>query len=213
MAGWRDLTLPAIAAITGGPASAETSPDDDLRRLLKVSEMDLRPVLLYFHYPHEEGEKASAEGKLSKKQCDQLVGEEVSRWALLYRCYEVDMGKSDRKVAERLGAGPGTSYAVVNGKLEVVARSGPIANDKAIAKFLGDTLRDGCPSLWSDLGKQLEDQKSLLAEARKLAAKKDWKAAQEKYDLIVRSDLRIGDWWDEAAREADRIAQKAEQSR
>lgn len=211
-----DLVLPAISAITGETPKEDATPvtvDDELRRILKVSEFDIRPVFLYFHYPHEDAEKPTGEGKVSKKQCTELVDEQVSRWALLFRCYEVDMGKSDKKVADRVGAGSGTSYAVVNGKLEVIAKSGPIATSKAIGTFLENSLREGSPALWADIQKRLDEQKALLEEARKLAAKKEWKAAQEKYDLIVRSDLRIGAWWDDAAKEADRVAAKAAQEK
>ena len=209
-----DLVLPAFAVPTGEtPKEGPITQEDDLRRILKVSEFDIRPVLLYFHYPHEDDEKLTPEGKLSKKQCAQLVDEQVARWALLFRSYEVDMAKSDRKAAERLGAAAGTSYSVVDGKLAVIAKTGPMASSKATAQFLESALRDGAPALWADVQKRLEEQKAILDEARKLAAKKEWKAAQEKYDLVVRSDLRIGDWWDDAAKEADRVAQKAAQEK
>jgi hypothetical protein len=208
-----DLVLPAPTAVTGDNgeslSSGEKSADDRLRRLLGVSEMDPRPVLLYFHYPHEEDERLSSEGRISKKQCGSVDEEKVARWCLLYRCYEVDMGRSDRKSAERLGAGPGTSFAVVNWKLEAVAKSGPMTKPEAVMKFLEDGLRVGFADYWKDVAKRIDEQKALLAEARKLADKKDWKAAKERYDQIRTSEFRVYDDWDDAVTEANRVTDKA----
>jgi len=212
-----DLVLPAPAAVTGDDgksaaadekSSAEAS-DLRLRRMLGVSEMDPRPVLLYFHYPHEEDDRLTSEGRISKKQCGSVDEEQAARWFLLYRCYEVDMGRSDRKVAERLGAGPGTSFAVVNWKLEAVAKSGPMSKPEAVTKFLEDGLRVGFPDYWKDVEKRVAEQKTLLAEARKFADKRDWKAAKERYDQIRASDFRIYDDWDAAVAEAVRATDKA----
>lgn len=184
--------------------------------------MDPKPAFLYFHFPHDEkGEKGergekdkvSADGRVSKKQCGQLVDDEVARWCALFKCYEVDMAKSDRAAADRLGAGTGTSYAVVDGKVQVVAKCGPAANSKAMVAFLKETLQSSCPTYWDGLQKRLEEQKSLLDEARKLAARKDWAAALEKYDLIRLSDLRIGDFFDDAVSEAAKVEAKVQQQK
>src|SRR5262245_53781333 len=102
-----DLTLPPMTVTTGDAKSGEKpeSPEEVLRHLLRTSDMDLTPVFLYFHYPHGDKSELTADGKASKKQCITMVDEQISRWSLLYRCYEVDMSVSDRKTAERLGAG------------------------------------------------------------------------------------------------------------
>jgi hypothetical protein len=198
-----------VTAESGSAGSAAKSADDELRHLLRVSEMDPRPVLLYFHYPHESDDKSTPEGRISKKQCGSVDEEKVARWCLFYRCFEVDMGRSDRKTAERLGAGPGTSFSVVDWKLEAVAKSGPIAKPEGLTKYLEDALHNAFPDYWAGIEKQVTEQKALLAEARKLAAKKDWKAAKERYDKIRTSDFRIYDDWDDAVTEAGRVAEKA----
>jgi hypothetical protein len=210
---WRDLVLPALAASTGPESGAGL--DDQLRGLLKVSDMDPKPALLYFHFPHEEKEKdkVSAEGRVSKKQCGNLVDDEVARWCSLFKCYEVDMAKSDRGAADRLGAGAGTSYAVIDGKLQVAAKSGPLANSRATVQFLRETLQASCPVYWDGLQKRVEEQKVVLEEARKLAARKDWGPALEKYDLIRLSDLRIGDFFDDAVSEAAKVEAKVQQQK
>lgn len=171
--------------------------------------MDPRPVLLYFHYPHEKDDEVTPEGKISKKQCVSILDDAVSRWCVLYRCYEIDMSRSDRRTAERLGAGTGTSFSVVNGKLEVVARSGPLATVKAVTTFLGDALRKGSPEYWAGLEKRIEEQRATLAEARKLAAKRDWAAARARYDEVRNSDLRVADFWEDAVTEGAQADAKA----
>lgn len=213
---WMDLVLPAQAAVTadtsGGDSGKATSADQALQRLLGVSEMDPRPVFLYFHYPHEDVEKLTPDGRVSKKQCLSVDEEQVARWCLLYRCYEIDMGRSDKKSAERLGAGPGTSFAIVNWKLDAVAKSGPISKPEGVIKFLQDGLKNSFPEIWKGVEERVAEQKTLLAEARKLAAKKDWKAAQERYDRIRTSETRIYEEWDDAVDEAGRVAEKVRQA-
>jgi hypothetical protein len=171
--------------------------------------MDPRPIFLYFHYPHEDDEKSTPDGRASKKQCGSVDEEKVARWCLLYRCYEVDMGRSDRKSAERLGAGPGTSFAIINGKFEAVAKSGPIAKPEGVAKFLEDALKTSFPDMWKVVEERVAEQKTLLAEARKFAAKKEWKAAAERYEKIRTSDTRIYEEWDDGVNEALRVIEKA----
>lgn len=216
---WMDLVIPALAAPTGTDGTEEArikAEVDQIRKMVKVSDFDLKPAFLYFHYPHDDDvkeRKLTPEGRVSKKTCELLVEEEIARWALLFRCFEVDMSKSDRAAATRVGAGTGTSFAVVNGKTQVVGQSGPFANAKAAAAFLRDSLKTASPDLWTDIQRQLDEQKKVLDEARALAAKKDWKAAKERYELVVKSDLRVGDWWDGAAKEYDRIVIKAEGDR
>lgn len=208
-----DLKLPALdpGPATGGDGKAEDA-DTRVRRILKVSEWDLKPVLLYFHYPHEDEDKPTADGRASKKQCGQLIEEEFSRWGILFRCYEVDMSASDRAFAEKVGAGTGTSFALVNGKGEPFARSGTFANVKALRDWLQKSLKDGTPLYWDALQKQVAEQKTLLEEARALAKKQDWKAAKTRYDEIRGSTLRIGEHWDAALDEAAKVEAKAKRS-
>ena len=210
---WMDLTLPAPTVTTadGQTGAKAENADDVLRRLLRVSEMDMRPVLLYFHYPHGDKAETTSDGRVSKKQCMTMVDEQVSRWSLLYRCYEVDMAVSDRKTAERLGAGKGTSFSVVNGKLEVVGRSDAVTTSKAVAQFLRQSLETGCSTYWGTLQKQIDDQKAILDEARKLAAKKDWKAAKARYDEIRQSEVRVGEFWDDVFDEGAKVDTKAKE--
>lgn len=235
-----DLILPAIAATTGeskpadGAKPADTAKPADgadakaadpaateseevraqLRRLVKVSEFDLKPAFLYFHYPHEDDDKKlTPDGRTSKRQCEIMADEQVARWAMLFRCFEVEMGRSDRSTAGRLGAVQGTCYAVVGGKVNVIGKSGPFANAKTAAAFLRDTLKTASPDLWAEVQRRVEEQKVVLAEARKHMEKREWKAAVEKYDLIVKSDLRIGDFWDDAAKEWQRATEKAASDR
>jgi len=203
-----DLVLSAISAGTGDQGTQEQSESDQLRRMVRVSPMDLKPAFLYFHHPHEDP-KPDADGRASKKQCGLLVDDQVCRWASLFRCWEVDMGKSDAATAAKLGAEAGTSFSVVDGELKIAAHSGPFATSKATVQFLRDSLEKGNPEYWGQIQKRLEEQKAVLAEARSLASKKKWKESSEKYDELLQSDLRIGDFWDDMLAESVKVKDKA----
>jgi len=163
--------------------------------------MDPRPTLLYFHHPHEDVEKPGAAGKASRKLCRMLAEEAFARWGLLVRCFEVDAENSDAKVLERLGAGDGPSFAIVDENLAVVAKSGSFVNAKTAAAFVRDAVTAKFPAYWKSVSERIEEQKKLVAEARALAKQKKFDEAVARYDTVVWSDLRVGDFFDDACKE------------
>jgi hypothetical protein len=183
--------------------------DEHLRGLLEVHALDPRPALLYFHYDHEGDAAKSPLGKASRRQCNVLDDEQVARWSYLYRCLEVDVVGSEAALLERFGAGKGPSFAVVDGGLEVVARSEALGDSKQMAAFLRTTLAGKLPAYWAEVEGQLAVQREALAEARRLEKQRRYRDALEQYELVSRSQLRVGDFWDTALEATRDVEKKA----
>jgi hypothetical protein len=208
-----EVSLAAIPVVT--PKAGEPAPktlDDHLRETLRIHRMDPRPAFLYFHWPHETDPDSKAkpgpDGRRSSKLCDLLGDDAFTRWGSLVRCIEVDASMSDAKILERLGVGEGPSFAIVDERLEVVARSGAFGSAKGAAAFVKETLASKCGEYWKSVQARLEEQKKALAEARSFAKRKEWRESLARYDLIRRSDLRIADFFDDAVREAADVERK-----
>ncbi len=188
-----------------GEQEEKVSEDDRIRRVFRISAMDPKPVLLYFHFDHEDAKL----GKTSLKQCGQLNDETVARWSQLYHCVEVDTALSSRKAVERFGAGTKPSFAILNSDLEVVAKSSAVGS-KQLVTFLKTTVEKKFPEYWTEVTRRLEEQKKAVSEARTLAKKRDLDGAIMRLQEVRWSELRIGPWWDDAVKEFNRIERKME---
>ena len=197
---WIEISLTAPATVTGDAAAIGL--DEHLTSLFALHPLDQRPTLLYFHHDHdpdvEAGEKLTAHGKASKKQCDAIDDETVARWSRLYTCLVVDVGSSESTLLKRFQAGDGPSFAVVNTKLEVVATSGALRNSKSVASFFEKTTEKHFPEYWEDVREQLDEQKSMFKEVRSLAKKGEHRDALDRLVVITQSNLRIGKHYDDA---------------
>lgn len=215
---WIEIKLPAAGAVTPADGGKAETHEERLKKLLRIHDMDPRPVFLYFHFGHEDVKKSSdltPEGKASAKQCGVMAEAEFTRWGPLVRCVEVNMDASDRATAESLGIGAGPSYALVAHDLSVIAKSEDFTNGKAAATFIRSTLSTakGFTDYWKALQTRTEEQKTLLAQARDLVKQKKPEEALATYDQIRFSELRIGEFFDEACAEAAKIeAQLAEKA-
>jgi hypothetical protein len=212
---WDEATLPAVSVVTpSAPGEKVETPEDLLRRAVKVTTWTPSLTLLYFHTPHEELEKSKLVGAAGQtmRQCKTFHDEQVARWLSLYHPVEVDMGKSDAKAAERLGCKDGAIFAVVDQDLNVLATSKVIETSEGVKSFLEKTLKsEACKSFWAPYAKQMEEQKAELAAARALAKQEKWKEASEKYASILATPIfRVsGDLYDVAVKESAKAARKA----
>lgn len=189
------------------------SPDELLSRTLNVSKWNPSLTLLYFHTPHEDVEKGKLAGAAlaTFKQCRTFHDEQVVRWLALYHPVEVDMGKSDAKTAERLGCKEGVLFAVIDQHMNVLATSKGVEKPEQVEAFLKTTIKsEACKTYWTAIQSQIDEQKKALEEARALVKQEKFKEAMEKYTLILNSKVRVADFYDDAAKEAGKIARKAD---
>jgi hypothetical protein len=213
---WDEATLPSVAVITqsGDKTEKVETPEAILRRTLKISEWNPGLTLLYFHTPHEDLTKDKLVGAAmaSLKQCKTFSNDKVIRWLSLYHPVEVDMGKSDLKSAERLGFKDGAIFSIIDQDLNVLATAKPSVESAAVESFLKTTLKsDKAAKHWAMVQTQIDEQKKALDSARALAAQKKWKEASAQYDLALNSNIRVAEWYDEAAKEAEKARRKADQ--
>lgn len=196
-------------------AKAET-PEELLSRTLNVSKWNPSLTLLYFHTPHEDVEKSKLTGSAlaTFKQCRAIHDEQVVRWLALYHPVEVDMGKSDAKTAARLGCKDGALFAVIDQNMNVLASSKGLERPEQVEAFLKTTLKsEVCKTYWTAVQAQIDEQRKTLDEARALAKQEKFKEAMEKYTLLLNSKVRVADFYDDAVKEATKVARKAEQAK
>lgn len=211
---WLEVKLeaPKTVTLTEGDKTPGESEDEYLRRLFRIHPMDPRPVFLYFHYGHEKDPKSkapvSAAGKASEKQCGVMADAKFIRWGPLVRCIEVDMDRSDARIAQRVGLGDGASYAFVNEKLSAVAKAEDFADGAAAAAFIEKAIKTHYADYWKTLEERIAEQKVTLAAAKELEKQKKLDEALDKYREIVNSDLRIADFWEDTYKDAEKLAAK-----
>ena len=214
---WDEATLPAEQVLTpAANAKAGEKPEtfeEQLSRTLHVSAWNPSLTLIYFHTPHEDIDKSKLAGAAlaTFRQCKTFHDEQVVRWLSLYHPVEVDMGQSDMKTAERLGCKDGAMFAIVDQHLNVIATSKPITSSEGVAAFLEKTIRsESCKSFWSNVQTTIDEQKKALEKARALVRQEKFKEAMDQYAIVVNSNVRVADFYDDAAKEAAKIARKAE---
>ncbi len=208
---WIEAALTAPAAITGEAATKETL-EQHLHKILESSEWDPKPTLLYFHHEHdvdeEEGEKLTAQGKLSLKQCKSLDDEKVARWSQLYKFVEVNVPTSENELLARFKAGNGPSFTIINQDLEVKASSGTLGNSKGVVSFLQSTVKKHFPDYWKQVQDRLDLQKKALKDARSLEKSKKYDEALDRVREVTGSQLRIGPQYDDAVKLGAKIRKK-----
>ena len=120
---WSYVALTAPKVVTGKADEQPLTKRKHLESLLghaKAREAgDARPVLLYFHWPHQDPKH----GKRTTDTCTRVLAEEqTARWALFFRPLRIEMEQSDLALAEELGALDGPGFAVLAPDLTVRAR-------------------------------------------------------------------------------------------
>jgi len=177
-----------------------------------VSQWNPGLTLLYFHTPHEDvaKDKLAGQALATFRQCALFGDAKVVRWLQLLHCVEVDMGASDAKKCERLGAKDGAIFAIIDQDLNVIATTKPVAESDNVTAFLKSTLKsEKAAKYWAPIQTQIDEQKATLEKARALANQHKYKESLEQYKLILASPVRISDSWDTAAKESQKIARKA----
>lgn len=211
---WRGVELREMPAVTGvGQRWDEKAQAEAERRHLR-RQLGIRSAnppgatLVVFHYFHGEG----LHGKAQDKLCHCLHDETVARWGRLMHCVEVFVPESSRKLVEQLGGGTKPMVAVLDAELNVVARLENVRSARKTWKFLRATLQEKLPEYWAEIESRLDEQQVELQRAKRLVKEKDLEEANRVLRGIYFSDLRVGEWWDDAAALLIRVHERIERA-
>lgn len=189
---------------------ADKEKEKDLGRVrgLELPRGTEKPVLVYFHWPHEDGDR----GKRIVKFCTGPLDDEAFvRVTPLFCCIEVNTRDSDTKLVDEAGVKSAPSILVCRTDGAVAWRTDDAAvSGRALAEELKRVLRDRFPGAWSGIEKEMEAQRKSLAEARRFAADGKTAEALAALDGVVSSDVRFTEDWAEAVKEYRDLARKAE---
>ena len=165
---------------------------------------DRRPVLLYFHWPHQD----PTHGKRTTETCDRVLEQETAaRWALFFRPLRIEMEQSDADLARELGAGEGPSFAVLAPDMSVRARFDAPRSTSKLVKQMREILEQR-PEFAKKLESEVASQKKQLEAAKALAKKGRAKHALWMVERIRESDVRVDPVWDQAYAYAARLEEQ-----
>jgi len=155
-----------------------------------------KPVLVYFHWPHEDGKR----GKDIVKFCTGPLDDEAfARLSALFHCVEVNTRDSDQRLVEEAKVRATPTLMVLREDRTVAWRTEDSrVNGKRLAGSLLQVLKEEFPDRWKAVEAELEAQKKHLREADASLQKKDLEAASFSLRMVVDSDCRFTDEWEKA---------------
>ena len=212
---WDEVIIGRIQAVTpaeGEEAAKPISDKDHLRSILGFDTAkargDKRPVLVYFHWPHDH----KVHGKLSTTVCSRTLDDEMAaRWSKMFRCVQVDMGTSLVKYTKLIGDIGSPHFVALNDDLEVIGEIEVTKSGAKLRKSLEGTLKK-FPEAKKALRKAEKDHKAAIAEAKKLEKKKKYDEAVKLIDKVRFGDVRVTKSWEKAYSYGMLLAQKAERA-
>lgn len=182
-------------------------PDLGQIRGLAPQRGDPKPVFVFFHWPHEDGDKGRRVLKFCKGPMDD---EAFVRMSSLFHCVEVNTRDSDASLVGEVGVRMPPALLVCRPDGKVVWRSEePGTSGRALAETMKRVLKERFPSLWEGVQKAAEAQKTALAEARRLAEAKKPEEAMAAAGTIVDSEVRYTDEWSQAVKFYRELEKKA----
>lgn len=200
----------AVTPREGEVATGPTTEDEHIRKCLGFDEAqqrnDLRPTLIYFHWPHDE----TPNGKLSTTICTRVLDDEqAARWGKLFRCVQVDMAETEPKYAEKIGAEEGPSFVALDADLTVRARIAGTKSGSKLRKALEEAY-DAFPEYGKVIRGKMAEHRKMLAEAKRLERAKRLAEAVKLVDQIRFGDVRIHAEFEKALAYGQLLAQKLE---
>ena len=192
------MRLQAHRVVTGVPGSNVLDEAAHLRRTLGFLEAararDERPVLVFFHWPHDHARF----GKETTRLCDRVLEDEtVARWTRLFRTVRVEMEASDAALAARIGADTGPSLAVLDRAMKVVARLRNVRSSTKLHKWLA-TVHAGFPAAAARLRTDIAMQRQWVEAARRLLANEQDEHARHFLVRVTGSPIRVDPIYDQA---------------
>lgn len=211
---WTEVRIARIQAVTpaeGEEAEEPISDKDHLRSVLGFdtakSRGDKRPVLVYFHWPHDH----KVHGKLSTTVCGRTLDDEMAaRWSQLFRCVQVDMGNSLEKYTKMIGDKGAPHFVALNDELEVIAEIEVTKSGSKLRKAL-EKAHKQFPAAVKALKQAEREHKRAMAEAKKLAKQDKYDEAVKVIDRVRFGKVRVTKTWEKAYAYGMTLARKAEQ--
>ena len=210
---WSEARIGKLRVVT--PKEGEDAPGiiTDAQHVAKAlgfdraeTARDVRPVLVYFHWPHDD----RTNGKLTTTLCTQVLDDErAARWSKLFRCVQIDMAETELRFAELIGAAGKPAFVALDENLKVVAAIPATKSASKLRKALEAAFKK-FPKARKNLKVQLKRQENWLAAARKLEKAEEYEEARELVDKIRFGDVRVGADWDKTYAYGLLLAQKAE---
>ncbi len=198
--GWYEARVGPQRTVTpeDGEAVKELTPLEHVQACLRMDEAlaegDKRPTLVYFHWPHEH----AVHGEATTQLCSKVLDDEVTaRWGTLFRCVQVDMAASDARLIELLGQVDRPSIFVLDAETKVVAKIQGLTSPTKMQKALREAYQR-FPESWKRVQREIADQEKLLVEAKGLAKDDDYAGALTLVDKIRRSNVRVGEPYEES---------------
>jgi len=181
-------------------AAAEEKAEDlgTLRGLELPRATEEKPIFVYFHWPHEDGDR----GRRIVKFCSGPLDDPLFiRVTPLFTCVEVNTKDSEQRLVEEAKVRNTPAVLVCRPDGTIVWRSDESAlGGRALAEALKGVLRSRFPAYWEGIEKQAAEQKKAFAEARRLLAAKRTEEAMGTLYPIVASDVRFTDEWAQAVK-------------
>jgi hypothetical protein len=167
-------------------------------RGLDLARVGEKPILVYFHWPHEDG----AKGKQVLRFCGGPLDDEAFvRVTALFHCVEVNTRDSDAKLVEEAKVRQTPSILLCRPDGAILWRTEDTAlTGKVLAEALKRVLREKLPKRWEAIEKEIAEQRRNVAEARRLLAAGKDEEGMGFVNLVVGSDVRFTDAWAEAVR-------------
>jgi hypothetical protein len=212
---WDEVKLGKIQVVTpkeGEPDPGVITPELHIKKALGFNaaarKNDERPVLVYFHYPHDD----KAHGKLSTTICSRTLDDETAaRWSLLFRCVQIDMGETETEYAELIGSTGKPGFVALDEDLKVVATLDPSKSASKLRKSLEKAFQK-FPAARKELKQLLKEQGQWMDEAKRLEKAKEYEDALELVDKIRFGNVRVGSDWAKAYAYGMLLARKAEKA-
>jgi hypothetical protein len=214
---WVETAIEAQRVVTAGDDGKSEKPltrEEHLKQALGVPDAllrgDTRPLLVYFHAPHDK----TPNGKLSDTLCDKVLGDETAaRWGRLFRGVQLDLATSDRKFLDLLEAGTSPSFSVFDADAKLVAKLGAPNTAAKLQKALEGVVATKLPEVARRVRLALEAQDVAMDAAKALMKQDRWKDALVQLDTVRFADVRVGPHFDKAQFDGitveERIAREA----
>jgi hypothetical protein len=191
-----------------GKDAKDAKKEEDLGTIrgLELPRGASKPLLVYFHWPHDDGDR----GRRIVKFCNGPLDDEAFvRVTPLFHCIEVNTRDSEAKLVEEARVRSTPTMAVCRLDGTVVWRTdGTGFTGAALAETLKRVLREKFAGAWEGVEKAIEGQKAALAESARLAAAGKDREAMEALIPVVDSDVRFTGTWADGVKQFRELEKK-----